>query len=65
MRAYATLSIHIDAYSPDLNDGTVDASHAVLERLKAKGEVYDVVEHTAEQLVVSMRLDGDFMEIKP
>lgn len=65
--AQVTLSIDIDAFAPALNDATVNVSQAILDRLNAQpgGEVYNVVEHTPEKLIISMWLEGDFEEIHP
>lgn len=65
MRANVTLLIHMDACSPDLNDGTVDVSHRILTMLTDAMPDRYVVEHTTEKLIVSFTLEGDFEEIFP
>lgn len=68
MRANVTLSINMDAYAPELNDGTVDVSHRILTILldaMPDATTMNVVEHEPEKLVVTLWLDGDFEQIKP
>lgn len=68
MRAEVTLRIELDAYAPELNDGTVNVSHKILQILTdamPDRSTINVVEHTSETLIVSFPLDGDFEEIEP
>lgn len=66
MRANVTLRIEIDATAPELNDRTVDVSHAIRAMIRDNIKDYlACVEHTPETLIVSFALDGDFEEIHP
>lgn len=66
MRARVTLSIDIDATSPELNDGTVDVSHHIFNVLHdaANGRI-SMVEESPERIIITLDLEGHFKEIFP
>ena len=63
--ANVTLSIDMDAYDPTRNDATVNVSSVILSMIEDRHENVSVVEHTAEKLIVSFSLPGDFEERVP
>lgn len=55
MAIYGTLRIEFDATDSDCNDADHDISELVLEALRTKFDVYDIVEHTADTMIVSVK----------
>ena len=65
MIANVTVEIHIDAYAPSLNDGTVDVSEKLIDLLREHCGLQSLVIQEPEKIIATLNLEGDFKEIFP
>lgn len=60
-----TVTINIDATSPADRDATINISSAIVKLFSDAYGPMNVVEHTAEYIVMSGSIRGDFEIIEP